>query len=90
MNKTKPHLIGVGVVAHLLVACGTPQEDVVPVAAYTINGAYQMRLENEQGSIEVGKRADLIVLDRNLFEIRASEISDAKVTMTIFDGRTVY
>ena len=90
MKKARLNLIGVGVVAHLLVACGASQEEVVPVAAYTINGAYQMRLENEQGSIEVGKRADLIVLDRNLFEIRASEISDAKVTMTIFDGRTVY
>ena len=92
MNKTKLNLIGVGVVAHLLVACGAAEEEVVPVAAdgVSVNGAYQMRLENEQGSIEVGKRADLIVLDRNLFEIRASEISDAKVTMTIFDGRTVY
>ena len=60
------------------------------IAAYTINGAYQMKLDDRQGSIEVGKRADLIVLDRNLFEIPASEISDAKVTATIFDGRTVY
>jgi len=32
---------------------------------------------------------DLIVLDRNLFEISASEISDATITATIFDGRTV-
>jgi len=32
---------------------------------------------------------DLIVLDRNLFEISASEISDAAITATIFDGRTV-
>ena len=60
------------------------------LAAYTINGAYTMGLEDEQGSIEVGKRADLVVLDRNLFEIDAYEISDARVTMTIFDGRTVY
>ena len=60
------------------------------LAAYTINGAYTMGLENEQGSIEVGKRADLVVLDRNLFEIDAYEISEARVTMTIFDGRTVY
>ncbi len=60
------------------------------IDAYTINGAYTMSLENEQGSIEVGKRADLVVLDRNLFDIPASEISDANVTMTIFDGRTVY
>lgn len=60
------------------------------IAAYTINGAYQMKLDDKQGSIEVGKRADLIVLDRNLFEIPASEISDASVTATIFDGLTVY
>ena len=60
------------------------------IAAYTINGAYLMSLEDKQGSIEVGKRADLIVLDRNLFEIPAAEISEANVTMTIFDGRTIY
>lgn len=60
------------------------------IAAYTINGAYQMNLEQEQGSIEVGKRADLAIIDRNLFEIPPSEISDAKVTQTIYDGRTVY
>ena len=60
------------------------------IDAYTINGAYTMSLEDEQGTIEVGKRADLVVLDRNLFDIPASEISDANVTMTIFDGRTVY
>lgn len=60
------------------------------IEAYTINGAYQMKLEDEQGSIEVGKRADLIVLDRNLFDIPPSEISDTKITLTLFDGRVVY
>jgi predicted amidohydrolase YtcJ len=60
------------------------------IAAYTINGAYQMKLDQVQGSIEVGKRADLVVLDRNLFEISASEISEARVEMTFFDGRSVY
>ena len=60
------------------------------IDAYTINGAYQMKLDDVQGSIEVGKRADLVVLDRNLFEIPASEISDAQIVMTIFDGRTVF
>jgi len=60
------------------------------IAAYTINGAYQMKLDDKQGSIELGKRADLIVLDRNLFEIPASEISDATITATIFDGRIIY
>ncbi len=60
------------------------------IEAYTINGAYTMKLEDKQGSIEVGKRADLVVLNRNLFDISAYEISDAHVTMTIFDGRTLY
>jgi predicted amidohydrolase YtcJ len=60
------------------------------IDAYTINGAYTMSLDDKQGSIEVGKRADLVVLDRNLFEITPYEISDVNVTMTIFDGRTVY
>ena len=60
------------------------------IAAYTINGAWQMGLDDVQGSIEVGKRADLVVLDRNLFEIPPSEISEAVVLETIFDGRTVY
>ena len=60
------------------------------IDAYTINGAWQMGLEDVQGSIEVGKRADLVILDRNLFGIPASEISDATVVETIFDGRTVY
>jgi predicted amidohydrolase YtcJ len=49
-----------------------------------------MKLDDVQGSIEVGKRADFVVIDRNLFDVPASEISDARVTMTIFDGRTVY
>jgi len=60
------------------------------IEAYTINGAYLMKLDNVQGSIKSGKRSDLIVLDRNLFEIPAYEINEASVTMTIFDGRTVF
>ena len=60
------------------------------IAAYTAEGAWQLNRESDLGSIEVGKRADLVVLDRNLFEIPAAGISDAKVLMTVFDGRTVY
>ena len=41
-------------------------------------------------AIEVGKRADLVVLDRDLTAGDAYGITDATVTMTIFDGRTVY
>jgi predicted amidohydrolase YtcJ len=60
------------------------------ISAYTINGAWLMGLENEQGSIEAGKRADFVVLDRDLFAGPAAAINEAKVVMTVFDGRTVY
>ncbi len=60
------------------------------IDAYTINGAYLMKVEDEQGSIEVGKRADLIVLDRNLFEIPSSQINDAEVVLTLFEGEPVF
>jgi hypothetical protein len=60
------------------------------IEAYTINGAYTLHQDERVGSIEVGKRADLIVLDRNLFEIPATEINETKVVLTLFDGREVY
>jgi predicted amidohydrolase YtcJ len=60
------------------------------IDAYTINGAWQLGAEDVSGSIEVGKRADIAVYDRNLFEIDVYEISEAKVDVTIFDGRVVY
>lgn len=60
------------------------------IAAYTINVAWAMGRDAETGSIEVGKKADLVVLDKNLFELSPYEISDAKVTRTIFAGETVW
>jgi predicted amidohydrolase YtcJ len=57
---------------------------------YTRNAAYIMRLEHKSGSIEVGKRADLIVIDRNLFEIPVTEINEARVLLTLLDGEPVY
>jgi predicted amidohydrolase YtcJ len=60
------------------------------IAGYTINGAYLDFQENETGSIEVGKAADLIVLDRNLFEIPAQEIHQAKVLLTLLEGKEVF
>lgn len=60
------------------------------IKAYTINAAYLMRQENETGSLEVGKAADLIVIDRNLFEIKTSEISQTKVLLTMLEGETVW
>ena len=60
------------------------------IAAYTINGAYVMRQEDKVGSIEVGKLADLVILDRNVFEIPVNTIDQTKVVMTMLDGEVVY
>ena len=60
------------------------------LAMYTRNAAHIMRLEDVSGSIEVGKNADLIVLDRNLFDVPATEINEAKVLLTLLDGKAVY
>jgi len=60
------------------------------IAAYTIRGAYLDFSEKDTGSIEVGKLADLVVLDRNLFEIPASQIHEAKVLLTLLEGAEVY
>ncbi len=60
------------------------------IDAYTINAAWLMHHEGKTGSIEVGKRADIAVLDRSLFDIPATEISDARVLLTILDGKTIY
>ena len=60
------------------------------IVAYTLNGAYTMRQEGRVGSIETGKLADLIVLDRNLFEIPKTSIAKTRVVMTLVDGDVVY
>ncbi len=74
-------------------AAWLPEETVdlgYMLATYTINGAYLSFQERETGSIEVGKAADLVVLDRNLFEIPPHEIHQAKVLLTVLDGKEVY
>lgn len=60
------------------------------IDAYTINAAWLMHQEDSAGSIEAGKRADIVVLDRNLFDIPASEINEARVVLTLLDGEVVY
>ena len=62
---------------------------LLPIASFTINGAYANFMESETGSIEVGKKADLVVLERNLFDIPTEEIGDVKVLMTMFEGKAV-
>jgi predicted amidohydrolase YtcJ len=60
------------------------------IAAFTINSAFVSFQDDRTGSIEPGKLADLVVLDRNLFAIDANEISEAKVLLTLLGGKPVY
>lgn len=58
--------------------------------AHTINAAYQAHLENVTGSIEVGKSAELVVLDSDLETTPVEQIQDIQVLETVFKGKTVF
>jgi predicted amidohydrolase YtcJ len=60
------------------------------VDAYTINAAFALRQDRTTGSLEVGKRADFIVLDRDIFSLDPYDLHDTLVTATYLDGREVY
>jgi len=59
------------------------------IRGYTLSGAAQLGMANDLGSIEVGKIADLVVLDRNLFETLPSRIKLAKPTAILMEGKLV-
>jgi predicted amidohydrolase YtcJ len=58
--------------------------------AYTSTAAYGVFRENELGTLEEGKLADLIVIDCDLFNVPTERIKDAKVELTIMDGKVVF
>jgi predicted amidohydrolase YtcJ len=58
--------------------------------AITLNAAYTLRQEKLTGSLEAGKLADFIVLDRNFFTIPAEDIANIKVLHTVVGGKVVY
>lgn len=58
--------------------------------AYTLNAAKAMRADKEIGSLEIGKYADMIRLDRNLLNISIEEVEKAIVLETIFEGKVIY
>lgn len=60
------------------------------LAAYTCGGAFVDHTDRETGSLEVGKSADLIVLDKNLFEVRPEDIHKTKVMQTLLEGEVVF
>jgi predicted amidohydrolase YtcJ len=78
---------------------GKPPEGFVPserltvaqaVEGYTIGAAYAGHLEKTEGSLETGKVADVIMVDRNIFEIEPHTIDQTKVVLTIVGGKIVY
>ena len=59
------------------------------VEGYTTNGAYQLRREIDLGSIQVGKLADLVVLDDDLFEVDRHEIWKTKPSAVVMEGKVI-
>ncbi len=70
-----------------------PEETITAnqaVDAYTRGSAYASCFDDICGSISIGKRADLVVLSDDIFEIEPSQIAQTEVLMTIIDGKTAF
>lgn len=70
-----------------------PQERVsveTALEAYTINNAWASGTEDQKGSLEAGKLADVVVLDRSPFEVPADSLKNLKVLYTVIDGDVVF
>jgi predicted amidohydrolase YtcJ len=92
-------LVGIHAVVTRQRRDGTPEGGWYPeqrirvedaVRGYTTVPAAFYGQSDRMGTLTPGKRADMIVLDRDIFEVDPMEIPDARVEMTIFDGRIVY
>ncbi len=60
------------------------------IKGYTINAAYQLGMEDKIGSLEKGKYADIVILNKDLFKIKPNEIHKVEVKETIMNGNTTY
>ncbi len=60
------------------------------IRAYTLDAAWVLRQEDRTGSLEVGKRADLVVVDRDITAIPSDRIGETRVLLTVLDGRVVW
>ncbi|CAB9499206.1 amidohydrolase [Seminavis robusta] len=63
-------------------------ETIIPM--FTLNGAKLLQHDDLTGSIEVGKYADLVVLDQDIFNLPADQIATANVTLTYLQGEVIY
>ncbi|WP_158738032.1 amidohydrolase [Alteribacillus sp. YIM 98480] len=75
------------------VSVWNPEEKITlsnALKAYTNGPAYSTNREHELGTLEAGKLADIVVLDRNLFDVPTDEILDTKVKLTMINGDIVY
>ena len=88
-------------VAHTRQLLGQASSEVLPpkseriplkalIRAATLNGAIQIGQADTTGSIEVGKYADMIVLDHNIFEVKPNYIHKIKVLQTMMNGKVRY
>lgn len=68
----------------------TPMTLEEAIRAITIDAAWQLRMEDIIGSIEVGKLADLVILEESPYEVDKSKLKDIKVVATIMDGQYTY
>ena len=60
------------------------------VRGFTIDAAYQLHMEDQIGSIEVGKKADMVALNQDIFDVDPYAIHKTEVVLTLMDGRVVY
>jgi predicted amidohydrolase YtcJ len=60
------------------------------IQGYTMNGAFSAKREKTEGSIEVGKQADVIIISQDLFKIAPNQIGNTKALMTMVGGKIVY
>ena len=86
-------------VTHRPLAVNDEEESYIPehkislheaIKFYTLSSAELLGLDKISGSLEVGKCADLIILDKNIFEIKENKIHTSKVILTMINGITVF
>ena len=65
----------------------TPED---ALAGVTRNGAKALGIDGKYGTLEVGKRADLVVVDQDLFEIEPDQVGKTKAILTMLNGQVVY